>query len=118
MKHIINSIAPNQVLQITNVLRMLGLNTSHIGTKLINKAIQYIIINNIEFITLKDIYSVLSQTYNFNVRTIKNNINNALSNRNKALSKTNFEKIFGYEYYEKNFEPKVFIDEVSNLLKY
>ena len=73
--------------------------------------------NNIEFITLKDIYSLLSQTYNFNVRTIKNNINNALSNRNKALSKTNFEKIFGYEYYEKNFEPKIFIEEISNLFK-
>ena len=90
MKSIVNKITPAKVMQITNILRMLGLNTSHIGTKLINK---------------------------FNIRTIKNNINNTLSNRNKALSKTNFEKIFGYEYYEKNFEPKVFIEEVSNLIK-
>ena len=117
MKSIVNKITPAKVMQITNILRMLGLNTSHIGTKLINKSIQYILINNIEFITLNDIYSVLAQTYNFNIRTIKNNINNTLSNRNKALSKTNFEKIFGYEYYEKNFEPKVFIEEVSNLIK-
>lgn len=29
----------------------------------------------------------------------------------------NFERIFGYEYYEKNFEPKIFIEEVSNLIK-
>lgn len=29
----------------------------------------------------------------------------------------NFEKVFGYEYYERNFEPKVFIEEVSNLVK-
>ena len=48
---------------------------------------------------------------------MRNNINNALNNRNKTLSKTNFQEIFGYEYYEKNFEPKVFIEEVSNLIK-
>ena len=28
-----------------------------------------------------------------------------------------FEKVFGYEYYEKNFEPKLFIEEVSNIIK-
>ena len=55
--------------------------------------------------------------YGFNIHSITNNINYALSNRNKNISMKNFERIFGYEYYEKNFEPKIFIEEVSNLIK-
>ena len=110
-------ISPSEVLQITNILRSLGLNTSYIGTKLINKSIQYTIKNDIEFITLEKIYSYLHYKYGFNIHSIRNNINYALTNRNKNLSIKNFEKVFGYEYYEKNFEPKVFIEEVSNLIK-
>ena len=112
-----NSISPAQVLRITNILRSLGLNTSYHGTKIINKIIQYVIKYDIEFIILEKIYKIISKEYGFNISTMRNNINNALINRNKTLSKTNFQKIFGYEYYEKNFEPKVFIEEVSNLFK-
>lgn len=112
-----NSISPAQVLRITNILRSLGLNTSYHGTKIINKIIQYVIKYDIEFITLEEIYKIISKEYGFNINTIRNNINNALNNRNKTLSKINFQKIFGYEYYEKNFEPKVFIEEVSILIK-
>ena len=110
-------ISPSEVLKITNILRSLGLNTSSMGTKLINKSIQYIIKNDIEFITLEKIYSYLHYEYGFNINSIRNNINYALSNRNKNLSIKNFEKVFGYEYYEKNFEPKLFIEEISNLIK-
>ena len=95
-----NKITPTQVLQITNILRLLGLNTSYFGTKIINKTIQYIIKYDIEFITLDKIYSNLCKEYNFNISTI-----------------SNFENVFGYEYYERNFEPKIFIEEVSNLIK-
>ena len=112
-----NSISPAHVLKITNILRSLGLNTSYRGTKIINKIIQYVIKYDIEFITLEKIYKIISKEYGFNISTVRNNINNALNNRNKTLSKTNFQKIFGYEYYEKNFEPKVFIEEVSSLLR-
>ena len=62
---------------------------------------------------LKLIY--LHCEYGFNIHSIRNNIN--LYNRNKNISMKNFERIFGYEYYEKNFEPKIFIEEVSNLIK-
>ena len=110
-------ISPSEVLKITNILRSLGLNTSSMGTKLINKSIQYIIKNDLEFITLEKIYSYLHCEYGFNIHSIRNNINYALSNRNKKLSIKNFEKVFGYEYYEKNFEPKLFIEEISNLIK-
>ena len=110
-------ISPSEVLKITNILRSLGLNTSSMGTKLINKSIQYIIKNDIEFITLEKIYSYLHSEYGFNVHSIRNNINYTLSNRNKNLSMKNFENVFGYEYYENNFEPKLFIEEVSNIMK-
>ena len=112
-----HKISPSEVLQITNILRSLSLNTSYIGTKLINKSIQYTIKNDIEFITLEKIYSYLHCEYGFNIHSIRNNINYALTNRNKNLSIKNFEKVFGYEYYEKNFEPKLFIEEVSSVLK-
>ena len=117
MNNVKNNLEPAQVLQITNILRSLGLNTSYRGTKLINKSIQYVIKYNIEFITLNKIYSILCKEYGYSINAIRNNINYALSNRNISLSKVNFVKIFGYEYYEKNFEPKVFIEEVSNIIK-
>ena len=117
MNNVNNIIKPTQVLQITNILRSLGLNTSYRGTKLINKIIQYVIKYDIEFITLNKIYSKLCKEYGYSINAIRNNINYALSNRNIALSKANFVKVFGYEYYEKNFEPKVFIEEVNNLIK-
>lgn len=117
MNNVKNKLKPAQVLQITNILRSLGLNTSYRGTKLINKTIQYVIKYDIEFITLNKIYSILCKEYGYSINAIVNNINYALNNRNITLSKTNFAKVFGYEYYEKNFEPKVFIEEVSNLIK-
>ena len=117
MNNVKNNLKPDQILQITNILRSLGLNTSYRGTKLINKIIQYVIKYDIEFITLNKIYSKLCKEYRYSTNAIRNNINYALSNRNITLSKTNFTKVFGYEYYEKNFEPKVFIEEVSNLFK-
>ena len=117
MNNVNNIIKPAQVLQITNILRSLGLNTSYRGTKLINKIIQYVIKYNIEFITLNKIYSKLFKEYGYSINAIRNNVNYALSNRKITLSKANFVKVFGYDYYEKNFEPKVFIEEVSNLIK-
>ncbi len=117
MNKVINKVTPTQVLQITNILRSLGLNTSHKGTKLINKIVQYVIKYDIEFITLCDIYSHIAKEYGFTINSIKTNVNNALYNRNRTLSKYNFEKVFGYEYYEKVFEPKVFIEELSMIIK-
>ena len=117
MNKVINKITPETVLQINNILRSLGLKTSNTGTKIINKTIQYVIKYDIEFITLDDIFKVIANEYGLNVNTIRNNVSNALANRNINLSKTNFQKIFGYEYFDKNFEPKNFIDEVSSLLK-
>ncbi len=107
---------PTQILQITNTLRLLGLKSSHIGTKLINKSIQYIILNDIEFFTLEEIYHYLHTIYSFNEKTIKSNINNAITNRDIQKSKNNFQKVFHYEYDEYIFEPKLFLEEVSQTI--
>ncbi len=116
MNEINKKLSSKQILQITNTLRMLGLKSSHKGTKLINKAIQYLIESNIEFFTLEDIYKYLHTLYSFNEKTIKSNINNAITNRTQKTSKSNFEKVFHYEYEESTFEPKTFIEEIFRII--
>ena len=117
MNRVENKITPSQVLEITNTLRKLGLNPTHFGTKLINKSIQYIIKNNVEFITLDDIYKELCREYDLKIKTVRNNVNNAIVRRNIKKSKDNFENVFGYEYDPYVFVPKYFIEEVSNVVK-
>lgn len=116
MKKANQKLSPTQILQITNTLRLLGLKTSHKGTKLINKAIQYIILQNADFFTLEEIYNYLHSIYNFNEKTIKSNINNAITNRDIKKSKNNFQKVFNYEYDMYTFEPKAFLEEVSQII--
>ncbi len=116
MKERNQTLSPTQILQITNILRIIGLKTSHIGTKLINKSIQYIIINDMDFFTLEEIYNYLHSIYNFNKRTIKSNMNNAITNRDIKKSKDNFEKVFHYEYDVYTFEPKTFLEEISQII--
>ena len=53
----------------------------------------------------------------FNISTMRKNINNALNNRNKTLFKTNFLKIFGYEYYEKNLNIKFLLKRLVIYLR-
>jgi len=116
MNEVNQKLSPTQILKITNILRMLGLKSSHIGTKLINKSVQYIISNNIDFFTLEEIYEYLHSIYNFNERTIKSNINNAITNRDIKKSKDNFQKIFNYEYDNYTFEPKAFLEELIQIV--
>ena len=116
MKEVNQKLSPTQILKITNTLRILGLKSSHIGTKLINKSIQHIISNNIDFFTLEEIYSYLHSIYNFNERTIKSNINNAITNRDIKKSKNNFQKVFNYEYDNYTFEPKTFLEELTQII--
>lgn len=117
MNRVENKITPSQVLEITNTLRKLGLNPTHFGTKLINKSIQYIIINNIEFITLDDIYKEFCRKYGLKIKTVRNNVNNAITSRDIKKSKDNFETVFGYEYDSYVFVPKYFIEEVVRMVK-
>lgn len=111
-----SKLTPTQILKITNILRSLGFNCSHIGTKLLNKTIQYLLINNMEFFTLEEIYNYLHTIYGFNAKTIKSNINKAIYNRKIEVSKKNFERIFGFEYDEYYFSNKKLIEEILNIL--
>ena len=111
-----SKLTPIQILQITNILRSLGFNISHIGTKLLNKSIQYILINNIEFFKLEEIYMYLHTITGFNIETIKSNINKAIYNRKIEISKKNFKNMFGFEYDEYYFSNKKLIEEILNIL--
>ena len=111
-------ISSQTILCIFNLLRDIGLNTSHEGTKYINKAVQLVIISDDELINLNNIYTIISNYYN-NVtpKQIKNSITYALDSRNKTKSKLNFEKNFNFEYDEYYFTNKIIIEEIANLIK-
>ena len=111
-------ISSQTILCIFNLLRDIGLNTSHKGTKYINKAVQLVIISDDELINLNNIYTIISNYYN-NVtpKQIKNSITYALDSRNKTKSKLNFEKNFNFEYDENYFTNKIIIEEIANLIK-
>lgn len=112
-----NSISPNQVLTIFNILRSLGFNTSHRGSKFINKSIQLIVSYDSDIIVLEDIYSKIADIYN-NVtpEQIKNDINYAINSRNKKRSEENFEDIFGFEYERSYFTNKKIIEEIARVV--
>lgn len=111
-----NSISSNQILKIYNILRSLGLNTSHKGTKLLNKAIQYVLTGNDEFITIEKIYKSIGKYYNLNTLQIKIEIKYALDYRNENKTIKNFESIFGFEYDEFIFTNKLFIEEIARII--
>ena len=56
-------INPKQVITIFNILRSIGLNTSHRGTKYLNKAIQIMIMSNNDVIIVEDIYKSVANIY-------------------------------------------------------
>ena len=56
-------INPKQVITIFNILRSIGLNTSHRGTKYINKAIQIITMSDNDIVVINDIYEKIAKIY-------------------------------------------------------
>ncbi len=113
-----NKITREQVLAICNTVRSLGLSTGHTGTRLINKVIQILTIKDLEIVVLEDIYQELSIYYpNMSINRIRKNISYALQNRDYQKAEDNFENIFGFEHDEYYFEPKVFMEEVANIIR-
>lgn len=113
-----NQISNKQVIIISNCLRSLGLNSGHIGTRLINKAVQILTVKDLEIIVLSDIYEEISKSFpNLKTNFIRMYIHYALKNRNENRAETNFKKIFGFDYDEYYFEPKQFIEELSNIVR-
>lgn len=108
-----NIIEKEQVLEINNKFRSLGLSFKHSGTKLLNKAIQIILSSENEFFILEDILDELIEIYpKFNKTQIRMAMKYALDHRNELLSKNNFQKVFNFEYDITTFETKNFLDEI------
>ena len=113
-----NRITREQVLTICNIIRSLGLSTGLTGTRLINKVVQILTIKDLEIVVLEDIYQELLTYYpNMTVSQMRKNIFYALQNRNYQKSKENFKKVFGFEHDEYYFEPKVFMEEIANIIR-
>ena len=104
-------IKPKQIITIFNILRDIGLNTSHRGTKYINKAVQILVTTDNDIIKAKDIYNSISNYYsNITPKQVKNDISYALNSRTEEKAKKNFEKVFGFEYDQYYFTNKIIID--------
>ncbi len=119
MKGAKTNIVINSKITITifNILRDIGLNTSHRGTKYINKAIQLLLTSNNDIFVLENIYNCIANIYdNTSPKQIKNDISYALKSRNEEKSKHNFEKIFRFEYDPYYFTNKVIIEEISQII--
>lgn len=111
-------INPKQIITIFNILRDIGLNTSHRGTKYINKAVQILIASYNDIVTINDIYSNIANYYgNITPKQVKNNIYYALSSRDEKKSEKNFEKLFGFEYDQYYFTNKIIIEEITRIMK-
>ncbi len=92
-------ISPKQIITIFNILRAIGLNTSHRGTKYINKAVQIIAVSDNDILVIKDVYKSIAKLYgNITPKQVKNDISYALNSRTEEKTINNFEKIFGFEY--------------------
>lgn len=113
-----NQITNKQQIIISNCLRNIGLNSGHIGTRLINKAVQILTAKDLEIVVLTDIYKEISKYYpNLKPKFIRMYIHYALQHRNEKRAENNFKKIFGFDYDDYYFEPKQFIEELSNIIR-
>ena len=113
-----NQITSKQLIIINSSLRHLGLNSGHIGTRLINKAIQILTVKDLDIIVLTDIYEEISKSFpNLKPKFIRMYIHYALQHRNEEKAENNFKKIFGFDYDNYYFEPKQFIEEMANIIR-
>ena len=112
------AIKPKQIINIFNILRDIGLNTSHRGTKYINKAVQIVIATDNDIVKAKDIYNSISNYYgNITPKQVKNDISYALNSRLEEKTKKNFERVFGFEYDQYYFTNKIIIEEIARVVK-
>lgn len=106
-----------QIITIFNILRAIGLNTSHRGTKYINKAVQIIAVSNNDIIVIKDVYKSIAKLYgNITPKQVKNDISYALNSRQEEKTIKNFERIFNFEYDKYYFTNKNIIEEIVHII--
>ena len=106
------------IITIFNILRDIGLNTTHRGTKYINKAVQILSATDNDIVKAKDIYISISNYYgNITPKQVKNDISYALNSRLEEKAEKNFEKVFGFEYDQYYFTNKTIIEEIARVVK-
>ena len=111
-------INPKQVIKMFNILRAIGLNTSHRGTKYIIKAVQILIKSNNDIIIINNIYKSIANSYdNIAPKQVKNDISYALNSRQEEKTINNFEKIFGFQYDQYYFTNKTIIEEIARIIR-
>ena len=110
---------PKFTILIYNILRDLGFKSSTIGTKIINKAIQVVIIYDFdEFININQIYNLVAEQYpSLNTNKVQSYINYSIKNSIIKKSEENFSKIFNFSYDEYFFSNKNIIFEIANIIK-
>lgn len=113
-----NQITRSQIMLTAHTLRSLGLSFGLTGTRLINKTIQILTIKDLEIVVLEDIYRELS-VYFPKIKPVqmRQYIAYALEHRDYQKAEENFEDIFGFEHDIYYFEPKVFMEEVANVIR-
>ncbi len=112
------TISAKDIISIFNILRSIGLNTTHKGTTYINKAIQLLVTSNSDFIILENIYIDIAKYYSTTPKQVKNAITYALNNRLCEKSIKHFQNVFGFEYDSYYFTNKTIIEELSRIIKY
>ena len=118
MHNVNNCISPKQVITIFNILRDIGINTTHRGSKYLNKAIQLLLTENNDIIVIENVYIAIAKYYgNISAKQVKNSITYALNSRIEEKSMKNFEKIFNFEYDSYYFTNKILIEEIYRIIK-
>lgn len=111
-------ISPKQIITIFNILRAIGLNTSHRGTKYINKAVQIIMVSDNDIVVIENIYKSIANLYgNITPKQVKNDISYALNSRQEEKTIKNFERIFNFEYDRYYFTNKNIIEEIARIVR-
>lgn len=111
-------ISPKQIITIFNILRAIGLNTSHRGTKYINKAVQIVTVANNDIVVIKYVYKIIANLYdNITPKQVKNDISYALNSRQEEKTIENFERIFNFKYDRYYFTNKNIIEEIARIIR-
>ncbi|MBO5397760.1 MAG: hypothetical protein J6A36_02340 [Clostridia bacterium] len=118
MYNINNCISPKQVITIFNILRDIGINTTHKGSKYLNKAIQLLLTQNNDIVVIENVYFAIANYYgNISAKQVKNSIAYALNSRIEEKTIRNFKKIFNFEYDPYYFINKTLIEEICRIVE-
>ena len=92
--------------KIIKELLYLGYDMSHKGTEYLADCINYVVTNNYKYFENleKEIYPIIAQKYNANVRNIKSNIIRA---NNEMYCECEVEKLKNYFNFSKDHKPKI-----------